>query len=88
MLIYCPQKSSESRIGPVRNNDPSGANSFCACLHLFYNWTAIEHELWRKTLRGKLFLSPIEKLDHVLDIGTGTGEFSFTKRSDLHTTNH
>ncbi|KAF7535558.1 hypothetical protein G7054_g5278 [Neopestalotiopsis clavispora] len=28
--------------------------------------------LWRKTLRGKLFLSPIEKLDHVLDIGTGT----------------
>ncbi|KAI0158820.1 S-adenosyl-L-methionine-dependent methyltransferase [Pestalotiopsis sp. NC0098] len=81
-MVTCEQAilfptTHESRIGPVRNNDPSGANGFCACLHLFHNWIAIEHELWRKTLRGKLFLSPIEKLDHVLDIGTGTGLWAF-----------
>ncbi|KAH6659856.1 S-adenosyl-L-methionine-dependent methyltransferase [Truncatella angustata] len=41
------------------------------------NRSAIEHELWRKTLRGKLYLSPIQRLNHVLDIGTGTGHWAF-----------
>ncbi|KAK6085682.1 methyltransferase domain-containing protein [Seiridium cupressi] len=41
------------------------------------NRSIIEHELWRKTLRGKLYLSPIERLNHVLDIGTGTGLWAF-----------
>ncbi len=33
----------------------------------------LQHELFLLTLDGKLHLSPTEDLDHVLDIGTGTG---------------
>ncbi|KAI0132109.1 S-adenosyl-L-methionine-dependent methyltransferase [Xylariales sp. AK1849] len=38
---------------------------------------AIEHQLFRLTLRDKLYLAPIEELHNVLDIGTGTGLWAF-----------
>ena len=34
----------------------------------------LSHHLWGLTLKGKLFLSPIEEPGSILDIGTGTGK--------------
>ncbi|KAI1849326.1 hypothetical protein JX265_012113 [Neoarthrinium moseri] len=39
--------------------------------------STVEHHLWRLTLRDKLYLAPINRLNHVLDIGTGTGLWAF-----------
>jgi hypothetical protein len=40
---------------------------------------AIDHHLFRLTLRNKLYLAPVGQLRNVLDIGTGTGEFHRSK---------
>ena len=34
----------------------------------------LQHHIWRMTLNGALYLSPIaENVENVLDVGTGTG---------------
>lgn len=50
---------------------PHGVSSQLA----FYNYIDIQHHMYRIMYQGELFLAPIdlEKLERVLDAGTGTG---------------